>query len=400
MSKLELQQLAGLVAGGIVLLVIVVYLMRGSRRFDAVFPNAATKYGLTYSRRSVGSYFTGRGEHKSLQGQTQGLKFDVLARREYSGRYRISGTTITATVHIPVTPCTMTVSRERPLHTMHAVATGDAWFDTLRFVRCDAPETMGVVLTPPVRTALLRCPQDELRLTVTGEQVVLSWAGLPSTALELQAPIDVVLALATTDHSALTHVETPGTRNALTSVVRDDDVSVLSRAFGFTPEHLAANRQGRLHPEQRARVARREGGETVGFLIVGALFVVAGVAGGIYNYKYSIYATFGHFAFPAALGLVLAGACGAGFFWSRGKRHARIEVLDTGAPQLVEGPVRPWERRGHGMQPLVGFTIGEKTFNSTPTWNALLTPGAYYRVYFVQDVLLSIESMRTRDADR
>lgn len=400
MSEYELQQWAGLAAGGVVLLGVVVSMVRWSRRIDAIFPDAAKKYGLAAARRGVGSYFTGRGEHLSLQGETQGVRLDVLARRESRGRYRTRSTTVTAAIHVPVTACTITVSRACPLHPMHLVPTGDASFDSQRFVSCDAPQTMRAMLTPPVRAALLICPQNELRLTVTGEQVALSWAELPYTALELQAPIDVVLAMATADHSALAHADAPDARHASASVVRADYCAVLSSQFGFTPDHLEVNRQGRLHPEQRARVARQEGGEAVGFLIVGALFVVAGVAGGIYNYTDRMAPTSATFAIPAALGLALAGACGAGFFWSRSKRHARLSVLDTGAPQVVEGPVKPWEIRGPQMPSRCGFTIGAKTFNSTRTWNALLTPGAYYRVYFVHDRVLSIEPMRARGADR
>jgi len=400
MSKYELQQLAGLVAGGLVLLGIIVYVARWSRMIDAIFPDAARKYGLTYARRGVGDYFTGKGEHLTLQGETQGVKFDVLARREQTGRYRTRGTTITAAVHFPVTPCTMTVSRARPLHPMHLVSTGDASFDALRFVTCDAPETLRVVLTPSVRAALLKCPQDELRLTVTGEQVVLSWAALPTTALELEAPIDVVLALAAADRSALTPPDTPGALTTPTFVTPEDDFTVLSREFGFTPEHLEANRQGRLHPEQRARVAGRDGGVAVGFLLVGVLFAAAGVAGGVYNYHDRMEPAVANFAIPAALGLALAGVCGVGYFWTLGERRARRAVLGTDAPHVVEGPVTPWEIRGRGVPSRSGFTIGAQTFNSTHTWNALLTPGAYYRVYFVHDVVLSIEPMRSRGADR
>ncbi len=400
MTRYELQQVAGLVVGSLVLLGIIVSVARWSRAMDAIFPDAAMKYGLTYARKSVGSYFTGKGEHLSLRGQAQGVAFDVLARRERTGRYRSQSTMITAAVNLPATPCTMTVSRARPLHSMHLVSTGDTWFDTLRFVTCDAPETVRMVLTPAVRAALLKCPQDELRLTITGDQVVLSWAALPMTALELQAPIDAVLALAATVRTTQTPPGSADALNAPTPAVREDAAAVLSRAFGFTPEQLDANRQGRLHPDQRARVARRDGGVAMGFLVVAMLCAVAGVAGGIYNYRDRMHPTFTSFAIPAGLGLALAGAFGLAHFRTLGERRARHAVLRGDAPQVVEGAVSPWEIRGHGVPPSIGFTIGAHTFNSTRTWNALLTPGALYRVYFVRDVVLSIEPMRTRGADQ
>lgn len=280
---------------------------------------------------------------------------------------------------------------------MHLVPTGDAWFDTLRFVTCDAPETVRRVLTPSVRGALLKSPQDELRLTITEDHVVMSWAALPMTAAELQAPIDVVLVLATEVRSANTPPYAPDARPA---AVREDAAVVLARAFGFTPEQLEANRQGRLHPEQRARVAGQDGRVAVGFLVVAVLCAVAGVAGGIYNYRDRMEPRFTTFAIPAGLGLALAGAFGVAHFRTLGERRARRAVLGGDAPQVVEGAVSPWEIRGHGVPPSIGFTIGAHTFNSTRTWNALLTPGARYRVYFVRDMVLSIEPSRTRGADQ
>lgn len=400
MSKYELQQIAGLVAGSLVLLGIIVSVVRWSRAIDAIFPDAATKYGLTYARKSVGSYFTGKGEHLSLRGQTQGVTFDVLARRERTGRYRRQSTTITAAVTLPVTPCTMTLSRARSLHPMHLVSTGDTWFDTVRFVTCDAPETVRMVLTPLVREALLKCPQDELRLTITGDQVVMSWTALPMTAVELQAPIDVVLALATEVRSVQTPPGAPDTRDARTAAVPADAAAALARTFGFTSEQLDANRQGRLHPAQRARVAGQDGGVAVGFLIVAVLCAVAGIAGGIYNYHDRMEPRFTNFAIPAGLGLALAGAFGVAHSHTLGERRARRAILGGDAPQVVEGAIAPWEIRGHGVPPSIGFTIGAHTFNSTRTWNALLTPGAIYRVYFVRDVVLSIEPLRTRGVDQ
>ncbi len=397
-STYELQQLTGLVAGGLVLLGIVVAAVRWSRAIDAIFPDAARVYRLTYARRTVGSFFTGRGEHLTLHGEIEGVPIDVLAHMERRGRYRITGTTITATVHFPVRISTLTVSWTRPLHPMHLVSTGDAWFDSLRHVTCDAPDTARVVLTPAVRAALLTCPQRDVRLTVGGDAVVLSWGTQPATALELRAPLDLMLALVALSR-AVPALDSPGAPSAPTPHLHDDGAAVLSRAFGFSPEQLEANRRGRLHPEQRARLARQGGGEAFGWLFVGALFAALGVAGGTYNYYDRMEPTVATFAIPATLGLILAGACCLGFFWTRTQRRARRDVLATGAPEVLEGPIKPWEIRGHGVAPRYGFTVVGRTFDSTPTWNAMLTHGAYYRVYVAHDTVLSIEPTRALGSD-
>jgi hypothetical protein len=50
-----------------------------------------------------------------------------------------------------------------------------------------------------VRTALLRCPQQELRLVVDRGHFVLSFGDTPANQAELHGPIDAVLALARSD---------------------------------------------------------------------------------------------------------------------------------------------------------------------------------------------------------
>jgi hypothetical protein len=60
----------------------------------------------------------------------------------------------------------------------------------------DAPAAVRALLTPAVRTALLRCPQQELRLVVDRGHFVLSFGDTPANQAELQSPVDAVLALA------------------------------------------------------------------------------------------------------------------------------------------------------------------------------------------------------------
>ena len=90
----------------------------------------------------------------------------------------------------------MEVSRYRPKATLHLVTTGDAKFDTLRFVTCEARDTAARLLTPPVRAALLSCQHWTLRVTLAQGQVVVSFGQMPTSAADLQGPIDAALTLA------------------------------------------------------------------------------------------------------------------------------------------------------------------------------------------------------------
>ena len=73
--------------------------------------------------------------------------------------------------------------------------TGDAQFDRQRWVTSDAATAVRVLLTPTVRAALLRCPQEEIRLVVNDGHFALGFGGTPTSAAELHGLIDAVLAL-------------------------------------------------------------------------------------------------------------------------------------------------------------------------------------------------------------
>lgn len=395
MSSYEQQQWAGLIAGGLVALAVVVALVRWDRRVVAIFPDAAVHYGLAFARMAVGNLFTGRGEHLTLRGQARGVRVDVLARNERTGRLRTSHTRVVAAVSLPVRPCTLTVSRAPPLHTLHLVRTGDATFDAQRSITCDAPEVTGLVFTPPVREAALRCPQDTLQLEVTGDHVVLSWPSTPLTALELRAPLELVLAVAALKPSAPVRA---GPIDGPADAASPHDALALAGVFGIPAEHLEANRQGRLHPDQLALLYGLGGGESLWLLLAAVLCAGGGLGAGIYVYDDRLEPTLGAFLLPAMMGGVPASVLFVGYLWTRAQRRARHDAIATGAPQTIEGPVRPWEVRGHGVPPRCGFDIGGRTFASNRSWNARLTPGAYYRVYFMYDVVLSIEPTRIRGA--
>lgn len=192
MSEYEMMQWAGLAAGGVVVGFGVYGFVRFSRQLDAMWPDTAKKYGLTYTKTNEGSALTNSKEHHALSGPA----LSVTSTRERIGRTTRTSTAVVATAATALPALTMEVSRYRPKATLHLVTTGDAKFDGLRFVTCEARDVAARLLTPAVRAALLSCQHWTLRVTLAQGQVVVSFGELPTSATDLHGPIDAALALA------------------------------------------------------------------------------------------------------------------------------------------------------------------------------------------------------------
>lgn len=190
MSNDELMQWAGLVAGAGVVGAAVAGFVRFLKRLDAVWPETAAKYGLSYTKDSQGNAFTNSKETHTLSGP--GVR--VESTREHSGNRRRASTVVAAKGTVPA-GLQLEVSRNRPKATLHLVTTGDAKFDALRFVLSESKEQAKALLTAPVRDALLRCPQWDLRVACDGNKVVVSFGALVTDQAELHGPLDVALAI-------------------------------------------------------------------------------------------------------------------------------------------------------------------------------------------------------------
>jgi hypothetical protein len=87
------------------------------------------------------------------------------------------------------------------------------------------------------------------------------------------------------------------------------------------------------------------------------------------------------------LALILFACAAVGLIRQRRRRSAfaqgRIEVL--------EGPMNKAHTRGHGMPDRHRFRVGHRSFETLPKLWELLTQGAAYRLYCVDDQLLSLE---------
>ncbi len=196
MTETEWLQMGALAAGGLAVAGMVYAIVRWLRKVDAVFPEAAKKYGLTFTREQRGSAFTNVAQSSRLRGVANGTPIEVISTYETRGRLRIRSTLVASRAPAGLPACTLNILRRPPAATVHLVPTGDAQFDTRRWVTSDVPAVVRAVLTPAVRTELLRCPQPELRLVVTGGDLVLSFPDTPVNEAELHGPMDVVLAVA------------------------------------------------------------------------------------------------------------------------------------------------------------------------------------------------------------
>lgn len=192
MSENELLQWAGVGAGVIAGGGVIYGFIRFVQKTNAIWPDAAKQYGLTYSKKKE-SIPLGNSRHFEL---LDGPSLSVVSMDESIGRRRRRSTVLRAPSRPWPTPVTFEVERSKPAATFHLVTTGDPAFDNRRFITSDAKATVLAVLTPAVRNALLQTEQFTLRITCEGEQVVVSFGQMVLSAKELTGVIDLTLALA------------------------------------------------------------------------------------------------------------------------------------------------------------------------------------------------------------
>lgn len=192
MSENELMQWAALGAGGVVGGGVIFAIARFVKQQNAIWPDAAAKYGLTYSKKSESIPLGNSRDFDLLDGPL----LSVVSMREQIGRTRRRSNVITARSVAWPSPARFDVESTRPAASFHLVTTGDAAFDARRFVTSESKAAVQAVLTPTVRAALLQCPQHTLRITCEGQQVVVSFGELVTDAKELTGAIDLALALA------------------------------------------------------------------------------------------------------------------------------------------------------------------------------------------------------------
>jgi hypothetical protein len=201
MSTYELLQWLGLGAGALVVLAIVIGAVKLSRATDAIWPNAATKYGLTFEQQKTGNVLTAQRSLLSLTGTAHQVPLRVVSTRELVGQTRRTSTAFYARSLYPA-PHRFSLQITRgtggPAH--HVIPTGDPAFDRAVRLRSDSPELTRALANPNVRGAILALPMNDVGLAYDNGELCLSFGQQPFRQAELDAPLDLVLTLA---HSRL-----------------------------------------------------------------------------------------------------------------------------------------------------------------------------------------------------
>jgi hypothetical protein len=192
MSEYEMMQWAGVGAGGLMGAGVLYGLVRFNQRQNAIWPDAAKQYALTYSKKKE-SFGLGNSRHFE---RLDGPALSVVSMREFIGNTRRRSTVLSAPSTAWPAPIRFDVERTKPAASFHLVSTNDPTFDRQRFITSPQQAEVLAVLTPAVRAALLQCPQPSLRISCEGAQVVVSFGDLITDAKELTGPIEVALAVA------------------------------------------------------------------------------------------------------------------------------------------------------------------------------------------------------------
>jgi len=164
----------------------------------------------------------------------------------------------------------------------------------------------------------------------------------------------------------------------------------LAATHRFTLEQLAANREGRIHPEQLAR-HRRSGMRWIVTLVVFAVLVgAAGVIGAVEIYGFpppSDRVDRNGFFALAGGGLLLA----VGFVVGAVVVALKIRRMTGQSAGVVAGPVQKIDVSGPGGN-TYSYVVSNRRFEFIPHdgW-VLVTQGMRYRAYFMGNRLLSIE---------
>jgi hypothetical protein len=195
MSTYELLQWLGLGVGALVVVGLVVGVVQHSRATDAIWPNCATRYGLTFERTHTGNALTAQRSVNSLTGAVHGVPLCAVSTRELVGHTRSLSTAVYARSLYPA-PLRFSLRITRgPSRHPHVVLTGDADFDRQISIFSDVPDLARALANPAVRAAILKLPMNEVGLSYDNGELCLSYGGYPSRAAELEAPIDLAVAL-------------------------------------------------------------------------------------------------------------------------------------------------------------------------------------------------------------
>lgn len=171
----------------------------------------------------------------------------------------------------------------------------------------------------------------------------------------------------------------------------------LGKAHGFTLEELETNRQGKIHPRQLVS-AKGMGGVITAFIFT--LLSGAGGSVGALLYYDDVRKPLERLDRNALIGIVGATVVVTLFFFAifmsavRGRRR-RVAAFARGTVEVLTAPVVKSGVQGRGGAASSFYlTFGSRRFPVLrDTWE-LVTHGASYRAYVVDERLLSLEPMK------
>ena len=106
-----------------VVLVSVYFIVRWSRKLDALFPEAARKYGVSFTREKRGGFLGNILDSSRLTGVVDGTPLEGVSTYQTRGRARMRSTLV-ASPAPGLLPCTINISHRRPAADVHLVPTG------------------------------------------------------------------------------------------------------------------------------------------------------------------------------------------------------------------------------------------------------------------------------------
>lgn len=399
-STLELQQLAGIAAGGVVVAVLIVLLVRWLKKMDAIWPDAAKALGLLFREDDQGNPWVTNVLTRSsiVEGVLDGVPVRLAATTERRGNTRRIQTTVTAVAQSagPAFTVQLAMGAKRPKQQFHVIALGDAHFDRKVVLSGEEPDAVRARIDRPVREALLALPYtiDQLGLTVTAQEVTLAWPGTPSQQPEIETLIRAAVAIAgAKPQGGPARAAPPPTRSS-PPAPKGDYLRQLADGFGFTLEQLEANRRGTIHEGQRKKVG-------VGCGVFFAIFFMLASLGGGVGGAIALYADFQKPISSTDMnGIYALGGAGVvvGFLFllatiASFRTIARRKAAYLGAPVVFEGPVQKIQITGQHTDHRLNVG-GLHVSVPKPGWD-LVTQSAGYRLYTANDELLSIEPTGT-----
>ena len=169
------------------------------RHQNALWAKCAARHGLTHTVKNVGSQWMANFRSSiHLNGTIRGLPVQMVESWQKIGRHREYETVLQSRARAPAAhtfSCQIS-RRSLELAQKQRLQTGDATLDAMVSLQSESPRLMLALLAPAVRKALFALPRNTFALSYDQGALRLSFPNPASSARDLDAPIQLILALA------------------------------------------------------------------------------------------------------------------------------------------------------------------------------------------------------------